>query len=369
MIIFIFFLFLSGKSFTLKDCIEIAEKNNEELLFAKTELDLAKEKYREALSMRYPQLLFDAYYAKHKLIFPSILSFPYGGFLLPQDRDISYGAKITFSQLLYSGGRVKLIKTQAELYYKERKAYYLKKLNELYFDVKKIFYRSVYHKKRIELLKEIYEEKKDDYILLEIEDAEADYKNSIAELKRVMGVEFSEDINVEGELVERTERIDKEKIIAKAFEYRPDLKGYTEWEKLSELSARLVYLERRPNLKIFSTFDYLADPYSREERWKKNWEVAVVLSFPLFDGFAGWSRWRQKKLILKQSRIKKAALENDLRFEIEKTINEYERNVNKIEFLKKREKKDELKFLELLYENNILWEKLIYLTGEETLNK
>jgi len=362
-----FFLFPEigpEKIYTLKECIDVAISNNQDILLAKGEMELARQRYKEAVSIKYPQLYFDAYYAKHDLVFPVVLIFPHGGFLLPEDRNLSYGAKITLSQILYAGGKIKLVKNQAQLYYKEKESDYYKRLNEIYFDVKKNFYDALYYKKRMQYFKKILKEKNSDSFVIEYKDASLNYEDSIDALKKSMGMEFTSEIEINGEFEVKMEKLDERKLIAKAFEYRPEIESYSVWEKLNELSVRLSYSERRPSLKIISSYDYLADPLNETEKWKRNWELGIVLSLPVFDGFASWSRWQQKKIALKQVRLNKAKVEDDIRYEIRRILRKFNNTVDKYNILKVKSD-NYLKLLEVTHENVILWEKLNYLTGSQ----
>ena len=98
---------LVERTLTLKESINIAISNNQPLLSAALDIKIAKQRLREARSIMFPQLAFDANYSRFETESPLLLSPPLGNTILPQkiSTDIDeienyYTTKISLSQIL-----------------------------------------------------------------------------------------------------------------------------------------------------------------------------------------------------------------------------------------------------------------------------
>ena len=73
---------------------------------------------------------------------------------------------------------------------------------------------------------------------------------------------------------------------------------------------------------------------------EENWTATVSLKLPIFDGWAQWSKIRQKRAQARQGRLNQSRIRDEVFIQVRKIYNDYNARVN--ELAKFQKEKDEM---------------------------
>jgi HAE1 family hydrophobic/amphiphilic exporter-1 len=110
--------------------------------------------------------------------------------------------------------------------------------------------------------------------------------------------------------------------VGTALARRPDLRTLSRTVEVRRELVRIVNAGNKPRLDLQAGAGYgwLEMGPDRVRGDGKNWNAAVVLTFPFFDGLATQGRVRQAESDVAQARVDLAAAEDGLRFEVQSAI-------------------------------------------------
>ncbi|MEW6555759.1 MAG: TolC family protein [Elusimicrobiota bacterium] len=338
---------------TVDDSVNLAISNNQQLLSARQDIEIARQRLKEARSIMYPQLEFNANYSKFKAESPLLISPILGNTILPQkieplvdNIEDYYTAKISLYQILWSGAKISATKKFAETELKSAESDYEVIKNKTGSSAKKNFYTLLSIQKKVEIYKATIEkisnrkneslnpkdrfisEKKIEKIKSaetknqkELELAEIDFLDSI-------GIELNTIFTIKGELEHKKAVVDLNKCIAWALEYRPELKKTQLQEQMDALSVNLSLSGRYPIIT-------LGGNYQLEDRQlpfeKRAWNATINFTLPIFDGFGQFARIKQKKYQYRKTQINRASITDSIQAEVRKCFVDYEFAVKKFE--------------------------------------
>jgi outer membrane protein len=354
---------------TLEDAIKIALENSNQVKLSQLEILKSDEKLVEARSALIPRISasgsYSRYLKKPVLFLPP--DSPFGrmtGGVIEIGFDNSYLGAISlqmplFSWNLYAGIRSALKgKSLAEQAYK---SVTLKTIA----DVKKAFYGALLARENYKITKMRVDLAEDnlknvekmyrqgiaseyDYISAQVQyqnllplliQAENNLELAKNALKLVLGIDFKEDIEIEGEMkVDSLIGVDYASSLKDLYEKNPDLK---QAELQVELSREIVSLEvsgHLPSLFLTGNLQYQAqanDFNFNQYRWIRTTFIGLQIQIPIFNGFGTQARVDQAQASFQQAierlNFTKQALENELK----NTIYRIEQSGRRIESQKR----------------------------------
>lgn len=343
---------------TLDEAIEIALRDNRDILLKKEEVKRAKEKLKEVRAQILPELSFRS----------SVLEI-----LDYYEKDVSTSSnQISVKQPLYTGGKISGNIQKNKYGIEIGKALLDKTVLEIIFNVKKTFYTLILAKEyakingliinntknHLKVLTERYhygQASESELIRLRQALTTVEYVlnyslNQIKEMETVLKntLYLEKDIEIEpiGEFVYEPIEVAFNEIYLKALKERPELHLYEMQEKINNLQKEIVKAELLPN--VYASWDYYLNrsnsPGVVSQGWENHQVMGVVISWPIFDGFATQAKIRQAELDLKETKLLKEKIVTDIILELKNAYLELNDAISKL-----KAKDAEIKF----YEDNL----------------
>ncbi|MFN3966315.1 MAG: TolC family protein, partial [Endomicrobiia bacterium] len=327
--------------FTIENSISCALNNRKEILIAEKELEIAKERVKEANASLYPKI--DLTFNYSKLNTDQWMSLPptFSSILLQRNSPGDYYlTRLSLWQHIYSGGRyssnIKL--AEANLIRAENQKKII--VNDITLEVKKSIYELASIEKKLETYKVIIssiekltELTKPKNIEQEIEIEETisklkneksilenEYEKKKLDFLNTLGLELNTSFKLDIRFEPIKDSYDINNLLAWAFQYRPEPKQIQAQEEIDALSVKLSLATRYPTVSLGAHYDFSGEELSFD---KKNWNATLNMNLPIFDGWASWSRIKQKKLQVEQNKLRKKDIEDSIRLQIRKSYIEY----------------------------------------------
>ncbi|MBN1384527.1 MAG: TolC family protein [Elusimicrobia bacterium] len=344
---------LVERTLTLKESIDMAISNSQPLLSADLDMKIAGQRLKEARSIMFPQLEFNANYSRFEAESPLLLSPPLGNTILPQkisaetdEIENYYTTKISLSQIIWRGAKFSATKKFANAALEAAKSDYTVIKNKAIFLTKKAFYRLLAIKKKIDICNETMEllmkekpqglNSKNRFIAERIlsrinnkkQEIEKEFEIAKINYLEAIGIEFNTIFTIKGELKYEKVSADLNKCLAWAMEYRTELKKTELQEQMDALSLNLSVSGRYPTIAVGGNYQV------EDKEWpfeKKSWNATINLTYPLFDGFAQFARIKQKKYQLRQAQIRRANIADSIKAQVRKSFIEYEHAIKHFE--------------------------------------
>jgi len=359
------------RTLTLEESVGLAISNSQQLLSAAQDIQIAKQRLKEARAIMYPQLEFNANYSRFNAESPLFLSPLLGNTILPQktvgeldNMENYYTTKISLTQVLWSGTKLSSTKKFAETEFKTAESDYGAIKNKTVAAASKNFYKLLSIQKKLDIynasLEKLAGRKNDDAnsknrflsgrniekikscgekIKKDLEIARIDFMGSI-------GIELNTIFAIKGELEYKKIPADLNKCLAWAMEYRPELKKTQLQEQMDALSVNLSLSGRYPTVALGGNYQLEDTQWPFE---KKSWNTTVNLTLPIFDGFGQFARIKQKKYQYRKAQINRANIADTIKAEVRKSFIEYGYAIEKYE--KKTKEAEMLAAPSELYKN------------------
>lgn len=363
-------LYGEQRTLDLEECLHFALLNNESLLSLKKEYEIAQQRIIETNAFLYPHLDFGFNYFRYSVEKEEKLGgIPYEYAFLPGtsgETEDYFVTRFSLTQHLYSGGRVISTKKLAEMSLKKAEIQLERAKKEIVFQTKKAFYDYLRVREKMHLYgdalnfaEQIYSQVSKQNIPIEEErkissyrnqlrssfnNSEYEFKEAKLQVLNTLGIELNTEITLQGELESSAQEINLEKCLAWAYQYRPELKLIRVEEEIDLLAVNLALAERYPTMSLGINYFFVGKIFPSPE---KNWSATLGVSLPLFDGWAGWSKIKQRQIQAEQSKLKKTEWEDLINLEIRQAYNGFIFWQKEREYRSKEEKEEE-KFLEIL---------------------
>ncbi|MGE4357117.1 MAG: TolC family protein [Candidatus Omnitrophota bacterium] len=315
---------------TLDEAIGIALRDNREVLLKKEDLNKAKEKWKEAEAERLPKFSLES----SRL---DMLDY--------YNKDItSISNQLSLKQFLYTGGKIsgnikksvygmeinkaRLEETILEIVFNVKKAFFTLLLAEEYAKLNKaIFTNTQNHLKAI--TERYHNGQASESELVKLQQALANVEQVLllslnqiesakANLRNLLYLEKDIDIEAEGELIYEPMEIAFDEVYLKALRERPILQLYETQEKIDKLQKEIAKSELLPT--VYASWDYYTNYSNSPQAISKGWEnhqtIGIVLSWPIFDGFATQAKIRQAEIDLKETQLLKEKTTMDIASEL-----------------------------------------------------
>ena len=322
---------------TLKESIALGISNNHQLLLLKERIALSQQHVIEARSSNYPKIDFNMNVLRIDNSRPSILAPSFGAVYLPAGvKDQYYLTRFSLYQQLYAGGRFSTTQRVAEANLSQSKSEADIAKNDVVRTVKKSFTACLAARERATAYREALagvqlqktplpvfagELPFEDKITLDLMEAEHRLETARLSFVQSLGIEQNTLIEINGILQPpATEEYDLNKCLARASQYRPELRQTRFQETIDALRVSLSLTERFPTVTLGADYEWTGDTFPLPE---KNWAATINLNMPLFDGWASWARIKQRRIQAREGKIRQAELEDAIISQVRQAYVEY----------------------------------------------
>ncbi|HQQ85934.1 MAG TPA: TolC family protein [Candidatus Marinimicrobia bacterium] len=311
-------------SLSLKDCINLAISQNQDLKISNKQLQMAEEGIRSTYSAVLPSVSFD--YSATKSTVGAGERFYQGVYIPTKDTSSNYfSTGLSLNQNLYNGGKrrnqIKLAKGEAEssrlnlnrtqqaiIANVTEKFYTVLKAKELLKVYEMTLKNSQEQLKKTEEMYKIGQVAKKDILKAQVSEGESrlnlikqqtSLKNALNDLKMAIGLASDYALDVYEDSYLKPEIIDQAVAEQKALENNPELKSLQIQKTNSYLNYKIAQGDLWPS--VNGSFSYGRDgseierTYSEFDKW---WRTSLNLniSYPLFTGFNRKANIQQKKI-------------------------------------------------------------------------
>lgn len=326
-----------GETLTLGEAVSLAVKNSPAALAAEQDIIVARQRVREARFLAMPQIAFSGSLNKVNLEYPAVLGGDLGDRLIyPSASDAFYSLRAQALQPLYTGGKnpntLKLAKTahnQARVDFDSVRA-------DAALAAKRSFYTLLYQRRlsavsaawetRARELasaasKDAFETLEADLLLAGLADqarhAGRGEEAARTELLRVLNKEPGWQVEVEGEFAVQPVDTGVGTSLVTAMETRSELKSELYKAQMDDIAVNMAMVRRYPTIYLGAIYDvnaYRLSSLSDENDRSSNWLASVSIHFPL--SYDIWTQVQQRKAQRRQGELKRAELQDKVRFEI-----------------------------------------------------
>jgi outer membrane protein TolC len=338
---------------TLEGCLDLALSQNPSYLAIKEKEGGAKAMVREAASRFFPSLNAQGSDILDKKVF--VLEFP--SFIPGQpaqrvafDFTKTYQMTLNFSLPLFTGGRLISGYKQARYNLLATKEVIRQSGQDTVFSVKKAFYGYLLAQKFVEVagegvalaekhhqnVKNLYEvgmASKFDLLRSEVQVAnlrpqliKAKNSLSVAELglKTLLGLDLGQPIEVKGEMTFRPFEGNIDELLAKALQKRPEISQLNYQKQIAGEMLKMAWAENLPTLAVGGAYNYWSNHLKfSKNNWESYYSVNLVLTLPIFNGFASDAKIAQSKSLLKELEFNQKGLSEAIKFEVNQALLNY----------------------------------------------
>ena len=345
--VFAFLFLISGFSYlanasqddaivlTEKEAIEIALKNNYDILSKKEEIKAASARLKQAWSEAFPYISASANYLRYE-------DHPF--ITYEDNRDYSFSV----SQILFSGGRVANTIDSAGKGLKATQEGSKELENEIIYSAKQSFYNIILAKESVRIKKETLELAEEnlsitkerykkgeashyDLLRSEVEvanikpqliKAENFLKTSYNLLKVLLGIDPSREIRVKGGFNYAPEEVDLNREVNLALEKRPALKEIALQEKAAKAQLRAAFAGYLPQVNLnFTDYANQKEAFSvGREAYDDYWVATISVNMPIFDGFLTYAKVKEAKAKQRKLSILRKKLKDSVKVEVENAV-------------------------------------------------
>ncbi|MBI4801372.1 MAG: TolC family protein [Elusimicrobia bacterium] len=333
-----------GDALTLETVIDLAVRNNPALLSAEQDIIIAKQRVSEARFLFLPQLALSGTLSKVNLQYPMALGPELGDRYLDADiKENFYALRAYALQPLYNGGRNKNTLSMAKTAHKQAKVNYDTVKMDVVLKAKKAFYTLLYHRGLAAKARKWHKDaaaldsalKKDGWESIEAkmlvvrlekqtQASDKDLEAAGTELIKVLNREPNYRFEIAGILEPATVGADIQKSLVTAMEMRSELKSEIYRAQLDDIAVNMAMVRRSPNIYLGGSYDvigYKGASLDNSVR-SSNWTASIAIHFPLT--YDIWTQIVQKKAEQRQGDLKRAEVQDKIRFEIINACKELE---------------------------------------------
>jgi outer membrane protein TolC len=333
-IIFVFVLFfivtitLFAKDYerilTEKSSIQSALSVNPDMLEYAQDLDYAKERLKEAVSLYFPVISLNYNLSRFHNTNPMIVSggnsqellyLPYG------KKDCYSSTQLSVWESLYTGGIIrttnKLARINLNKVKGEEKIIRAKVIN----NIKVIFNECLYHKALIDFYRG-QSKIANSTTLKNKENMEVlKYNQEILKLLNAIGLDLNTIVSISGDFIPQMREIDLKKCFLLVYEFKTEFKATQAQQNLDELMLNLLSMQKYPNISFGAAHEWKGDRLIMGH--DASWFCTLNVNMPIFEGRRLLAKIKQGKIKYRESTIKRAKLENDIKLEIMQIFLEY----------------------------------------------
>lgn len=337
-------------SLTLEESLKLALSQNPYHLASEKRVEAAKHKLRETASSFFPALNAQGLHTLNEklfvLEFPSIIpGQPPEKVAIDFTRDYQFSVSLSFP--LFTSGRLTSGFKQAKYNLRSTEEASRESRHITVFNTKRAFYGVLLARdfvkvaeeavavaeKHFQNVKSLYEvgmASKFDLLRSEVErdnlkpqliKARNSVKITELGLKSLLGLDLSQAIEVKGGLSFEPYEPNLEESLAKAIANRPEISQLRYQKRMAGEMVKVARASNLPSLSIAGTYNFWADKFNFEKNtWQSYYAVNLVLTVPLFNGFAASARVAQSKALIKEIELTHKGYEETVKFEVRQAI-------------------------------------------------
>lgn len=326
---------------SLENAIRLAIENNYQLLLTEQDVIIAEQKVKEAKFLYLPRISLNAGATAYNLDYPTIIPESLGMRFITQEeghegKDLFYGAGVSAIQYLYTGGRTSSTVSLAKATLKEALSRYEAVKSKTIYDVKEAFFNLLFLQKKKELFEEtsgkiskVLNKKNNktwENILVKSELAriqsnhnfiEEETRNASFALLKTLNKELNNTLVIQGDFELTPVEIDLKKLSVWAMEFRPELKSALYKLEMDNISVNLSLARRYPDIMLGGSYERLGLNNIKDE----NMQLTLALKLPLGYNYA--SQIKQKRAEQRQTILKQAEIEDQIRIEVAQAYNKF----------------------------------------------
>lgn len=321
----------------IEEAVAIAIKNSPAALAAEQDIIIARQRVMEARFMALPQFTLSGTFSRASLEYPALLGAELGDrYVDPLAGPNFYSLRVQALQPLYTGGKntntLKLAKTannQAKVNFEAVRA-------DAALAAKKAFYTLLYQRRLKEassgwlkraaalnaaLRKDAFEELEAAMLLSGLSDraqqADSGVEAAFTALRKALNREPGSQVDADGRFEPLPVRTDVSRSLVTAMEARSELKSELYKAQMDEIAVSMAMVRRNPTIYLGASYDVNAYKFSEltdDSARSNNWLASLAIHFPL--SYDIWTQVRQRKAQQRQGELKRAELQDSIRFEI-----------------------------------------------------
>ncbi|MCM8766242.1 MAG: TolC family protein [Candidatus Omnitrophica bacterium] len=345
-----------GIKLTLEEAINIALRDNREILLKKEDFKKAKEKLKEAEAGILPILSLGSswsdtrdYYSKDVTNFINQFSVKQ-----PLYKGGKISGEIEENKYKIEASQTTLNMSILEIVFNVKRAFLTLMLAKEYAQLNELILRNT--KNHLKAITERYDKGEvSESELIKLQEALTNIEhifnisinqieNAKANLKNILYLANDVEIEPQGEFLYEPIEVAFDEVYLKALSKRPELRLYE--EKINRIKREIAKAELLPN--VYASWDYYLNrsdsPLAVSQDWESHQIVGVVITWPIFDGFATQAKIRQAELDLKENQLRKEKTTADITLELKNACLELNDAISKL-----KAKDAEMKF----YEDNL----------------
>lgn len=344
------------KVLSVDDCINIGLEKNKSIGISKSKIDLSYAKVKEVNTQLLPSLKFNANYTRLSEIDPFIIM----GMTVSPSVLNNYTTKLTLSQPLFTGFRLKsnlemmeynalatekdFKKDQVQLIYDIKNAYwnYYKAI-----EVKKIVAQNIeqisIHLNDIENLLKHGLTTNNEVLKVKVQlsnaelnsiDADNNIQMAMMSLNNLLGLPINTEIEPKTIAeAKKTDIPDLDKLVKKAIDNRSEIKGMEYRIKSTESAIKLAKSGWYPQISLMANY-YYSRPNSRifptKDEFKGTWDFGVNLSFDIWNWKMTSYQTEQSKVSLEQTKLSMGQIQDGIILEVNQSYLTAIKNLEKI---------------------------------------
>ncbi|MBS3818168.1 TolC family protein [bacterium] len=151
--------------------------------------------------------------------------------------------------------------------------------------------------------------------------AKNNLKVAALRLKTLLGMDLSQPVEIKGKLSYEPYKPDLEKCVSQALQNRPEL-GQLKFQKKS--AGEMVKIARAshlPTVSVSGNYNFWADQFNfKEDNWQSYYTFNMVLTIPIFNGFATSAKVAQSRARLRELEWTQRGLEDQIRLEVRQAL-------------------------------------------------
>lgn len=336
---------VSGKELlTLTESLQRAANNNPRLLLANKDFSVAKTQVRQAQSLYYPKVNLNLDYVRYRNETVGITSPELGSVILeapiadnrdsqrgnPLARDLYLG-RVGFLQTLYAGGKVTATNRLSQAGLRRAENVVETVRQEVACLTAEHFFRLLALRKERAVLSstlveidKLSRQTSSAHGRLALLSAQAEATKRLSALNQeeeterlkylqAMGLELFAEVDVTGELDAAPSVPDLQTVLVWAKQSRAELKETQIMEELDHLAVELSRAQRYPVFLLGGGVELRNDEFPLDET---NWNTALSMNIPIFDGFSGYARVKETRYRAEQGRLRRLQLEDRVEIEV-----------------------------------------------------
>jgi outer membrane protein TolC len=338
----------------LDKALDLALKNNSELLIAEQNMIIAQSRVREATFRFFPQIGFAGTITKSDLNYPVIFSESFANhYLAPSSYENFYTLKTTVVQTLYSGGKIKNTLRLAKTGLKQAQTEYEKIKRQAELNLKKAFFELLYEREILSVTKQWYEkitgfaekarlnswqkiqaEKLKQELIFDVDFAQKEIKHKKLCLMRALNKDPSSSVEITGQFEPDIMELEPDKAVFWAMEMRSELKSQVYKAEMDEISLNLAMSRKAPTISLGAVYDLVGNKFPLD---KNSWYTTLAIQFPL--SLDLWTQIKQRRAEIRQGELKRASMQDEIRLEVRRAYNDmvfWQKKISQIQNLYQR---------------------------------